>query len=205
MSVGIKEDIQEYLTQDEIRTRLLVVIEYDEDNIYRFIANGTEDNVEICGETYRSAPIVRGTREENSDNSIESISLTLSNIWQEWAAIVANHGNEFLGKKCTLLEWFPDYPDEIPVPMYDGVLDEIKMNASTFEMSIVRTLGDYDQEAPLMIFDVNCQWIFKSEQCGYKGNIYYNCGKTLNECMARDNVENFGGFPQICEEYLINK
>ena len=34
MTVSIKQDIAQYLAQSEIETRLLVVIEYDKDNIY---------------------------------------------------------------------------------------------------------------------------------------------------------------------------
>ena len=52
MTVGIKEEINEYLSQDEIETRLLLVIEFDEETTYRFIADDTEDEVIINGETY---------------------------------------------------------------------------------------------------------------------------------------------------------
>lgn len=203
MTVGIQEDIATYLESDEIETRLLVVIEYDESTTYRFIADDSIESIEICGETYLSTAITRGSREENADNSIESIELTLSNHWQEWAAVVANHGNEFLGKTCTLMEWFPDFPDEEPVIMYQGILDDIKMSASQFDMSVVRVLGDYDQEAPLMTYDVNCQYIFKDARCKYSDTEYYSCGKTLADCMQRKNVLNFGGCPSVPLETLI--
>ena len=202
MTVGIKEEISEYLSQDEIETKLLIVIEFDEDTTYRFIADDTIDEQIINGETYLSASIVRGSREENADNSIDSIELTLSNKWQEWASVLANHGNEFLGKKCSLMEWFPDYPEDEPVVMYEGVLDDVKMTATEFRVTVVRVLGDYEQEAPLMTFDVNCQWIFKDKRCGYNGDIYYTCGKTLADCMQRKNVLNFGGYPSVPKEYI---
>lgn len=202
MTVGIKEEISEYLSQDEIETKLLIVIEFDEDTTYRFIADDTLDEQIINGETYLSASIVRGSREENADNSIDSIELTLSNKWQEWAAVLANHGNEFLGKKCSLMEWFPDYPEDEPVVMYEGVLDDVKMTATEFRVTVVRVLGDYEQEAPLMTFDVNCQWIFKDKRCGYNGDVYYTCGKTLADCMQRKNVLNFGGYPSVPKEYI---
>lgn len=202
MTVGIKEDIAEYLHTEEVMTRLLVVITYDEETIYRFIADDTVETVVIGGKEYHSAPIVRGTREENADNSIDSINLTLSNRWQEWAAIVANHGNEFLGKNCKLMEWFPDFPDDEPVIMYEGILDDLKMTPNNFDMTVVRVLGDYEQEAPLMRFDINCQWVFRDNRCRYNGDIYYSCGKTLGDCMARDNVLNFGGFPSVPKEFI---
>ena len=203
MTVGIKEEISEYLSQDEIETKLLIVIEFDEETTYRFIADDTIDEQIINGETYLSASIVRGSREENADNSIDSIELTLSNKWQEWAAVLANHGNEFLGKKCSLMEWFPDYPEDEPVVMYEGILDDVKMTATEFRVTVVRVLGDYEQEAPLMTFDINCQWIFKDKRCAYSGDVYYSCGKTLADCMQRKNVLNFGGCPSVPLEYLI--
>ena len=203
MTVGIKEEIDSYLSQDEIETRLLVVIEYDSETTYRFISDASVDEVIIGGETYLSAPIIRGSREENTDNSIDSIELTLSNKWQEWAAILANHGNEFLGKKCFLMEWFPDYPEDEPVVMYEGILDDVKMTATEFRVTVVRVLGDYEQEAPLMTFDVNCQWIFKDKRCAYNGDVYYTCGKTLADCIQRGNVLNYGGCPSVPLEYLI--
>ena len=203
MTVGIKEEISSYLAQDEIETKLLLVIEFDEETTYRFIADDNDDEVVINGETYLSAPITRGSREENADNSIDSIELTLSNKWQEWAAVLANHGNEFLGKKCSLMEWFPAYPDDEPVVMYEGILDEVKMTASEFRVTIVRVLGDYEQEAPLLTFDINCQWVFKDKRCGYNGDVYYTCGKTLADCIQRGNILNFGGCPSVPLEYLI--
>ena len=203
MTVGIKEEISEYLSQDEIETKLLIVIEFDKDTTYRFIADDTIDEQVINGETYLSASIVRGSREENADNSIDSIELTLSNKWQEWAAVLANHGNEFLGKKCSLMEWFPDYPEDEPVVMYEGVLDDVKMTATEFRVTVVRILGDYEQEAPLMTFDINCQWVFKDKRCAYSGDVYYTCGKTLADCIQRGNVLNFGGYPSVPKEYII--
>ena len=203
MTVGIKEEISEYLSQDEIETKLLIVIEFDEDTTYRFIADDTIDEQVINGETYLSASIVRGSREENADNSIDSIELTLSNKWQEWAAVLANHGNEFLGKKCSLMEWFPDYPEDEPVVMYEGILDDVKMTATEFRVTVVRVLGDYEQEAPLMTFDVNCQWIFKDKRCAYNGDVYYTCCKTLADCIQRGNILNYGGCPSVPLEYLI--
>lgn len=106
MTVGFKQDIAQYLAQSEIETRLLVVIEYDKDNIYRFIADESLESFEICGNTYLSTQIERGSRQENADNSIDSVSLTLSNHWQEWAAIVANHGNEFLENGVRFMNGF---------------------------------------------------------------------------------------------------
>ena len=90
MSIGITEQIERYLADPEISTRLLVVIEYSEDSIYRFIVDESIEEIEIGGETYLSAAITRSDREENSDMSIETLTLTMSNHWQGWAAILAN-------------------------------------------------------------------------------------------------------------------
>ena len=70
MSIGIPEQVERYLADPEITTRLLVVIEYSDENIYRFIVDESVDEVIINGETYLSAAITRSDREENSDMSI---------------------------------------------------------------------------------------------------------------------------------------
>lgn len=202
MSIGITEQIERYLADPEISTRLLVVIEYSEDNIYRFIVDESIEEIEIGGETYLSAAITRSDREENSDMSIETLTLTMSNHWQGWAAILANQGNNFINKPCKIYEWMPEFPEEAPILIYDGVLDNINMTASTFEVKVVRSLGDYQQESPNMTFDPNCQFQFKDERCRYVGE-YFECGKTLVDCINRHNEERFGGHPSVPRETVI--
>ena len=68
MTVGFKQDIAQYLAQSEIETRLLVVIEYDKDNIYRFIADESLESFEICGNTYLSTQIDRKSTRLNSSH-----------------------------------------------------------------------------------------------------------------------------------------
>lgn len=205
MSVGINNAIANYLAGEQVNSKLLVVIKLSETEIYRFIADDDVESVDINGETYMATPITIGTREENSDNSLENLDITLSNKRQVWAAIAANRGNAFLGKTCTLYQWFPEYPDEPPVKMYTGILNEIKMTMNEFKATITRVLGDYEQQAPLMTFQVNCQYVFKGDKCKYSGTKYTTCGKTVDECMARGNILRFGGFPSVPEEFLINK
>lgn len=202
MSIGIPEQIERYLADPEITTRLLVVIEYSDENIYRFIVDESVDEVIINGETYLSAAITRSDREENSDMSIETLTLTMSNHWQGWAAILANQGNNFINKPCKIYEWMPEFPEEKPILIYDGVLDNINMTASTFEVKVVRSMGDYQQESPNMTFDPNCQFQFKDERCRYVGE-YFECGKTLVDCMNRHNEERFGGHPSVPRETVI--
>lgn len=202
MSIGIPEQIERYLADPEITTRLLVVIEYSDENIYRFIVDESVDEVIINGETYLSAAITRSDREENSDMSIETLTLTMSNHWQGWAAILANQGNNFINKPCKIYEWMPEFPEEKPMLIYDGVLDNINMTASTFEVKVVRSMGDYQQESPNMTFDPNCQFQFKDERCRYVGK-YFECGKTLADCMNRHNEERFGGHPSVPRETVI--
>lgn len=203
MSIGIEDSIKKYLENPEVSTRLLVVIEFDESTVYRFIVDDSIEEIEICGHTYQSANITRSDREENSDMSIESITLSLSNKWQEWAAIMANKGHAFLNKKCYLYEWFPDFPDEEPILMYAGVIDSPSMTPSDFEIKVVRSLGDYAQESPNMTFDPNCQFSFKDERCRYSGTEFATCGKTLTECIERGNTERFGGHCSVPRELVI--
>lgn len=214
INIGSGETLNKYLEKEEVITRILLVIKdipvkVDELGgsdltTFRFIADESVESVEIMGDTYLSSPITLGTREENSDNSIESMEVTLSNKWQIGAAILASNGQAFLGKTCCIYQWFPEHPDVAPVEVYSGIMNEIRLNSTEFRFVIVRILGDYEQEAPLMTFQVNCQYVFKGEKCGYKGTTMA-CGKTLNDCIALNNVRNFGGFPSVPQEFLINK
>lgn len=48
-----------------------------------------------------------------------------------------------------------------------------------------------------------CTWLYKSEECGYKGDITA-CDYTLsgiNGCKAHNNTKNFGGFPGIPKQW----
>lgn len=202
MSVGIESIVERYLEEPEISTRLLIEIEYDSETTYRFIADDSVEEVNIGGNVWTGVAIDRGDREENSDMSIEEITLTLSNRWQGWAGILANQGNKFICKPCTLYEWIPEFPNEPPIAVYSGVLDDIAMTASQFTLKVVRTLGDYQQNSPNMTFDPNCQYTFKDVRCGYVGD-YFECGKTMQDCMDRGNIGNFGGHPSVPRELVI--
>lgn len=208
MSIGINEKVASYLEGSQMESRMLLVIYYDEDNTYRFIANDTlgdeedSEGITIDGNFYQNASISRGQRSESSDGSVDSIELKLSNKWQSWAAILANQGNRFNGKFAEVYEWFPDFPDEKPIMLYRGTLDKVSMTVSDFSIHLNRSMGDYDMESPNMNFDPICQYVFKDVRCGYSGK-FFDCGKTLNDCITRKNVQNFGGHLSVPRELVI--
>lgn len=207
MSLSLGQKIKTYLNLNEVESRMLFVLYYDNETIYRFLANDNyEENghseVTIDGNVYQCAYIQRGQRSESSSGDIESIEIKLSNNWQSWAAILANQGNNFNGKRAEIYEWFPDFPDEKPILLYSGFLDKVSMTVSEFKLSLVRSLGSYEVDSPNMCFDPICQYTFKDCRCKYKG-AYLECGKTLEDCINRNNAENFGGHLSVPRELVI--
>lgn len=198
----LSSTIEDYLSDSEISTRLLLEIRLS-NATYRFIVDDAVESQTIKGIEWLGANISLGSRDESTDTTINSLSITLSNKYQEWAAIMANRGKDFLGAYAILYYWFPDYPNEEPIAMLEGVIDDLKMSANSFELRLNRVLGDYDQQSPNMTFDPNCQYSFKDARCKYSGTAYTTCGKTMTECKARGNISNFGGHPSVPRELVI--
>lgn len=206
MPNDIPEILQTAIEQEELSTRMLVTL-YLDDYTYRFVANDTDKVMadtdgDGLKEEFIPAQIERSEIESAMDGKSEKLTLTLSNKWQEWAAIMAHIGNKINLRKCRIHEYFPDYPDEDPVEIFSGLMNSPKMNVGAFVIDIIRSMGDYKSDSPNMTYDPNCQWMFKDGRCLYGGGESY-CDKTLTRCLQLGNVENFGGHPSVPREMVI--
>lgn len=134
---------------------------------------------------------------------LKKTSIKISNKWQEWAAIFANLGNIMNNRRCSILEYFPDFPTEPPIIVFDGVIDGVRMSASQFEWILKRSLVDFSIESPNMTYDVNCRWLFKDFHCRYSGNLLTKCNKTITTCLSLGNILRYGGHPSVPREMVI--
>lgn len=231
MSKQISTTINTALQAEEISTRMLLELylktsdipsitlntistQFSIENgyvVFRFVANDNQDliipsactNTAFRGKTYISAEIERGTIDTATDGRVEKTSVKMSNKYQEWAAIFASLGNVMNNRKCIVYEYFPDYPSEPPINVFDGVINGVRMTASQFEWEIRRSVVDFSIDSPNMTYDVNCQWQFKDVRCGYNGSLVIKCDKTINTCCSLNNVLNFGGHPSVPREMVI--
>ena len=231
MARNLSTTVNSAIQQEEISTRMLVEIYLNTSDIssttldlvtqqfsiegefvvFRFIANDNQDliisdsctDANYIGKKYISAEITRGNIDTSTDGQIEKTSIRISNKWQIWASVFANLGNIMNNRKCVVLEYFPDFPSEPPIIIFDGVINGVKMTAAQFEWELRRSVVDFRIESPNMTYDVSCQWRFKSVQCNYSGFFSGKCDKTLDFCKKLSNVLNYGGHPSVPREMVI--
>ena len=235
MGRPVADDIKLALEQEEVSTRLLLEIYLRASDIptvtlntistvfsvengfvvFRFVANDTDsltipdtcDNTAFAGKKYICAEIERGDIETSTDGQVEKTTIKMSNRWQTYAAIFANLGNIMNNRRCVLYEYFPDFPEEAPVNIFDGVMNGVKMTATQFEWELRRSVVDFDANSPNMTYDVNCQWTFADgKYCPYQDGVYgaySKCDKTMEQCIARGMILYFGGHPSVPREMVI--
>ena len=230
MSKPISTVVQNAIQQEEVSTRLLMelylnvsdipsvtlntVSDYfsiEGDNlVFRFVANDTQDliipvecyDINYRGKKYVNTELTRGNIDTATDGQVEKTNIKMSNKLQEWAAIFASLGNIMNNRRCILLEYFPDFPEEPPINIFDGAVNGVKMTPAQFEWELKRSVVDFDAESPNMTYDVSCQWKFRDFHCKYSG-LSIKCDKTLGACNSFSNVLNFGGHPSVPREMVI--
>lgn len=231
MSKPISNAVQTAIQQEEISTRMLMEVYLQVADIpsvtlstvssefavegdylvFRFVANDNQDLIipnecelaSFRGKKYVSAEVTRGNIDTSVDGQIEKTSIKISNKWQTWAAIFANLGNIMNNRRCVLYEYFPDYPTEPPINVFEGVINGVRMTPSQFEWELKRSVVDFGAESPNMTYDVSCQWRFRDFHCKYTGASTGKCDKTLQYCSSLGNILNFGGHPSVPREMVI--
>jgi phage-related protein len=198
---NITPEINLALQEEELSFRKLIVVELDpldESKIYRFVANDNQ-NVTVDGKLYYAAEIEITPMETATDGKVEKLTVGLSNKAQNWAAIFAANGTIINANKLLYIyEWYPDFPNQLPVEIYRGVMDAPRMTISNFEVDVQRSKVDFEQESPLMTYEPPCQWKFKTWRCGYSGSAI-RCDYSLYTCLKYGNVLNFGGHPFVAK------
>jgi len=57
--------------------------------------------------------------------------------------------------------------------------------------------GDLRRMLPAELYSrTRCRWRFRGPECGYTG-AETECDRSLEACIARDNIIRYGGFPGI--------
>lgn len=201
MSKGMTTALETVAQGSEIQTRMLLTIYATDVITFRFCAYDNAD-LTFAGNVYTAASIKRGDISTSVDGKKESVELTMSNRWREWAAYLANNGNILNGRRCVIQEVFIDHLEEGAVWQFEGVLNKLKMTISEFTCSVERDLIDFEQAAPIFTYDPNCQWIFKDFRCRYAG-AETACDHTMPRCKALGNITRFGGHPSVPRQMVV--
>jgi hypothetical protein len=210
---NMSQNIEDLFKSSEVSSRLLLTMVVSEIETIRLLANDSMPYIDIsshnldgkfAGQRYTTASI-KVSDIESSNDSLEKITLRLSNVWQEWAAKFAALGPFIYNKDCYIHEYVLDYPEEPPILLFSGKADEPKMDIGTFEITLQRSLGDYNSKSPNMTYDQPCQYRkFKDERCKYTG-AEEKCDRSITRCIELGNVVNFGGHPSVPREMRIFK
>lgn len=182
-----------------LKTRTLITLSL-ESGPFRILANDTVASIEIDSNTYYTRMVKTSGIETSMDGTTDSMVISISDIAQEFSALVANNGDILTNKECKVEEVIFDGDTNTiignPVLLFDGKINKIQLTAKTFVFTVERILNNYSSLSPNMVFDVNCQWKFKDSRCAYAG-AETKCDKTMTRCKALSNVTNFGGYPSV--------
>lgn len=202
MSKEMSANLEAAAQESEIITRMLVTIYAPNAVVYRFAANADEDVVMPDGTTYTAAHIERGDISTSTDGDKETVSLKMSNKWQEWAAYVANNGAKLKGCTCVIEDVFLDHLGEGTVWRFKGVMDKLGMTISEFTCTVTRDVVDYTVKGPAMDYGPTCQYRYGDSRC-QATNVNGPCDGTITTCEALGNIARFGGHPSIPMEMVI--
>ncbi|MFA6946855.1 MAG: hypothetical protein WC220_13245 [Pedobacter sp.] len=182
-----------------LKTRTLITISLDS-GPFRILANDSTASIVINANTYYARMVQTSGIETSLDGTTDTMSISVSDIAQEFSGLVSDNGDVLTNRECKVEEVIFDGNTTTiigdPVLLFDGKINKIQLTAKTFVFTVERILNNYSSLSPNMIFDVNCQWKFKDSRCTYSGG-EAKCDKTMTRCQALSNTTNFGGYPSV--------
>jgi len=109
--------------------------------------------------------------------------------------------HDFRGCRCIIRRLFLDAdlqngaPD---LPLLDGFIQDwgYSTDKGAVVFSVARPLIDITSTFPRRVMNMGCSHVFKGKRCQYQGPDTY-CSKTWEDCVAKGNEQNFGGFPWV--------
>lgn len=170
---------------------ILLEITLTDLTVFRLVKN-TED-ITYDGNTWTHFPFQLSIVESNSDGQIPQVTLKVCNI------------TRLLTPYLESLNGGIDSTIKVIV-VNNGLLDEdyselelefSVMGCETDAYWVTWTLGmvnPLNRRFPLYRYLAkHCNWVFKGAECGYAGSAT-TCNRSFDDCIARDNTTNFGGF-----------
>ena len=153
------------------------------------------ENIVFGGETYYAAPVQCENVTENSNQEIDNVTISFGNVDRSFVHYLESHDG-LRGCKVTIRTVFKDTLSD-PTAYTDDILyvSTSVMTSKTAKFILKSKTDLFQIELPLRRFyRSTCQWKFKSVECGYSG-AETTCGHTKEQCVARNNLSRFGGFP----------
>ena len=174
---------------------LYTIYDYDGLNNNLYFAEYDEDVV-YNGITYIRFPITHEFIGENTQGSVDSLKVMISNVSREIQAYLELY--EFRNKKVdVMLVWANQLQDPNAYIKDTYYIDSISATEEAVSFALTSKFDLLDVTIPNRKYSRNyCSWKFKSTECGYAGAETL-CNKTFQRCQALNNRLRFGGFPSI--------
>jgi phage-related protein len=177
---------------------ILLDITLPDSTVIRLVRN-TED-VEFGGNTYTAFPFDLSIVESNSTGKVPVVTLKVSNITR----MLTPHLNSQNGGLESAVTVTIVNAGLLSESYSELDMDFTVMGCESNSEWVTWTLGmanPLNRRFPLYRYLANhCAWTFTggvsvgvNVECGYTG-AFTTCNRTLSDCVARNNTENFGGF-----------
>lgn len=160
-----------------------------------------DEEVMFSSKMYTPLPCEFSGITQTTDGKIEDSSLTVSNIAEDRLIQQIIETLEIINETVVVTQVFIN-PDTQNILTSDSVQRTFKIKGAKAKGGTVTFSLSIGFDAFLMkvpkrkMFRKFCRFNFKDEYCKYSGSIE-TCGKTWEDCLARNNTYNFGGFPGI--------
>jgi len=189
MARTLSTDLLNRVNSDQTTIVFLVDITVD-GTTYHFTNHGQD--LVSNGTTYTAFPLQIDPISSDKTGIISEINLTLSNLTEQGTTWF--NSTEIRGSEVYIYIIDLSLPDE-QILIFSGMVDRVGLSRDTF-VATVREYNDYiGEQLPRRTHSRRCMWVFKGAECQYAGTDT-TCGKTWEDCVAKNNTENFGGFPQ---------
>jgi hypothetical protein len=118
--------------------------------------------------TYYAADLSRAAVKTNIETKVDQTEVQISNVNREMSAYIAN--TDFQGRRLVIWKVFLgclDDPNNYVV-IFDGIMDEPRVDQYTVAVTVVSKLDTLDRELPGRTYEVQCSWPsgFGGEECG---------------------------------------
>lgn len=174
---------------------LFILEDYDGNgNDLRFARWDT--NITFDGETYNKFPITFQSIEENTQNALKHIRITICNVSRLIQSYLEDY--DLWDKKVVVrIVWANQLADADAKIDFTFYIDSYSANEEDVEFVCATKADIIDRQLPAECYLPMCRYKeFKGDQCGYAG-AETECNRTPQRCKELDNYARFGGFPSI--------
>lgn len=140
----------------------------------------------------------------SATSEVDHITLRINNVDKSFSNLIQTE--EIRGKEVDIYEVGLDSNMNVlgSVLIFMGYIDSIEADHKRAEIQIYNHFILWKMKVPKRYHSPNCQWIFKSSQCGYSGSETW-CDHSWERCVELNNKLNFGGFrwlPSIVDKQI---